>query len=40
MASTFKRTRTRKDGSEYEVWVCEDTYLGKAKTFTGKTKKL
>ncbi len=40
MGSTFKRTRTRKDGSSYEVWVCEDVYLGKPKTFTGKTKKV
>ena len=40
MASTFKRTRKRKDGTSYEVWVCEDTYLGKSKTFTGKSKKI
>ena len=39
MASTFKRTRKRKDGSTYEVWVCEDKYNGIPKTLTGKTEK-
>ncbi len=40
MATTFKRTRKRTDGTEYTVWVCEEKYFGKTKTFTGKTKKL
>lgn len=39
MASTFKRKRKRKDGSEYEVWVCEDSFDGLSKTLTGRTEK-
>ena len=39
MASTFKRTRKRKDGSSYGVWVCEDEYEGQKKTITGKSEK-
>lgn len=39
MASTFKRKRTRKDGSQYEVWVCEDNYEGVSKTITGRSEK-
>ena len=39
MSSTFKRTRKRKDGTTYEVWVCEEKYNGTTKTLTGKTEK-
>lgn len=39
MGSVFKRKRKRKDGSEYEVWVCEDEYNGIPKTITAKSER-
>jgi integrase len=38
MASFFKRTRKRKDGSSYEQWCGEFNYNGESKTVYGKTK--
>ena len=38
MASYFKRTRKRKDGSTYTKWIGEYNYNGKTKTVSGKTK--
>lgn len=39
MSCTFKRLRKRKDGTSYEVWVCEDEWEGMHKTITGKTER-
>lgn len=39
MASYFKRTRKRKDGTTYQQWIGEFTYNGKSKTVSGKNKK-
>lgn len=38
MASFFKRTRKRKDGSTYLQWIGEFNYNGKTKTVSGKSK--